>query len=116
MEFTALNSPKGFWRSLPEISLLFSQSLSSKDLFTNSSTPFPFAFARLNALQAAARHSLSLSDTSSLLIYTSKSKANCIKKKSTAIESKGLNCNNSSFQVLGAIGDLFLSKLCKCIC
>ncbi len=24
MEFTVLNSPKGFWRSLPEISLLFS--------------------------------------------------------------------------------------------
>jgi hypothetical protein len=51
-----LNSPKGFWRSLIEI-LLFSQAYSSKDLITNSLTPFPFAFARLNALQAAATHS-----------------------------------------------------------
>jgi hypothetical protein len=57
MELTVLNYPKGFWRSLPEISL-FSQSSSSKDLITNPSVPFPFAFARLNALQAAVRHSL----------------------------------------------------------
>jgi hypothetical protein len=37
MEFTVLKSPKGFWRSLPEISLfsLFSQLESSKDLITN---------------------------------------------------------------------------------
>jgi hypothetical protein len=36
---------------------LFSQSQSSNDLITNPLMPFPFAFARLNALQAAVRHS-----------------------------------------------------------
>ncbi len=43
-------------RSLPEITL-FPQSKSSIDLLTNSLMPFPFAFARLNALHAAVRHS-----------------------------------------------------------
>jgi hypothetical protein len=62
MEFTVLNSPKGFWKSLPEISLLLSQSYSSKDLITQSLVPIPFAFARLNALQAAVRDSHSLTD------------------------------------------------------
>ncbi len=60
-EFTVLNSPKGFWRSLPEISL-FCQSKSFKDLITQSLVPIPFTFARLNALQPAVKHSHSLSD------------------------------------------------------
>jgi hypothetical protein len=34
----------------------------SKDLLTNPLVPFPFVFTRLNALQAAVRHSHSLSD------------------------------------------------------
>ena len=52
MEFTVLNSPKGFWRSLPEI-LLFSLFSWSKHRKTWLPTqplelmPFPFAFAWL---------------------------------------------------------------------
>jgi hypothetical protein len=54
-------APKGFWRSLPEISILFFFS-QSKDLITQSLVPVLFLFARLNASQEAVRHSLSLSD------------------------------------------------------
>ena len=51
--------PKRFLEiSSSEISL-FSLSL-SKDLITNPLAPFPFAFARLNALQAAVIYSNSM--------------------------------------------------------
>jgi hypothetical protein len=64
-----LNSSKGFWRSLPEISLLllllFFFSL-FKDLITNPLMPFPFALAWLNAFQAV-RHSHNMG---SLQIHT----------------------------------------------
>jgi hypothetical protein len=75
--FYGFKFPKRFWRSLPEISL-FSQSESSKDLITNPLVPVPFAFARLNALQAAVKYSHSLSDPSSLLSYKGKSKTDCV--------------------------------------
>jgi hypothetical protein len=55
------NFPKRFLeissRDLTLLSILIIQ-----DLITNPLVPFPFAFARLNALQAAVRHSHSLSD------------------------------------------------------
>jgi hypothetical protein len=41
---------------------------------------------------------------SSSLSYTSKT--DCILKYSLSIESKGLNCNDGSFHVCGAAGDL----------
>ncbi len=50
-----LNSPKGFWRSLPEISL-FCNPNHLKTWLPIQSVPFSFASARLNALQAAVRH------------------------------------------------------------
>ncbi len=64
MEFTVLNSPKGFWRSLQRshFSFLSFVNHNHQDLIINPSVPFSFAFAWLNALQAAVRHSHSLSD------------------------------------------------------
>ncbi len=66
-KFTVLNSPKGFWRSLPEISLLyffFSSSANLKTWLPNHWCPFPFLFpfTKLNALQAAVKYPHSLSD------------------------------------------------------
>ena len=66
-EFMGLNSPKGFWRSLPEISLLlffFSSSANQKTWLPTQHLelmPVPFAFSWLNAFQAVT-HSHSLSD------------------------------------------------------
>jgi hypothetical protein len=70
MEFMVLNSPKGFWRSLPKRSHSFLNSFLdpfSKDLITNPLVPFPFAFARLNALQSAVRHSNTIPSPSQMM-------------------------------------------------
>ena len=59
-----LNSPKGFWRSLPEISLLhffFSSSANLKTWLPNLGA----LFARLNALQPAVKHSHNFTPKSS---------------------------------------------------
>ena len=51
--------------SLLTLFLFFVNPNHQKELITNLSVPFSFAFARLNALQAAVRHNHSLSDPES---------------------------------------------------
>ncbi len=91
-----LNSPKCFWRSLSEISLLLpssflfcrSQSSKSKDFITQSLVPVPFPFARLNALQAAVKHFHSLSDPCLCWVTQAKQKLTAFKKLIEALKSK----------------------------
>jgi hypothetical protein len=52
----------------------------------------------------------------SLLRYTSKSKTDCVfKYHLESIDHQRIECNASSFKVLGAIGTLSFGKSCKCI-
>jgi hypothetical protein len=52
----------------------------------------------------------------SLLSYTSKTKTDCIQNFiEQQLKQNGLNCNDSSFQVLGAFGNLSFRKFRRCI-
>jgi hypothetical protein len=78
--------------------------------------PFPFAFARLNALQAAVKHFNSLSDPFLCLVTQANQKLtafflNIIRSN----EQERIECNAGSFEVLGAFGNLYFGKLCTCI-
>jgi hypothetical protein len=74
--------------------------------------PIPFAFARLNALQAAVKHSNSLSDPCLCKVTQANWTLTAFKKNiEQQLTRKGLNCNDSPFQVLGAFGNLSLENL-----
>ena len=81
-EFTVLNSPKGFWRSLPEISLLLSSFGNPNHLktwFPNSLVPFPLSIRKAECL-ARSQTFPQFIRPMSLLSYTSKTKTDCIEK------------------------------------
>jgi hypothetical protein len=71
--------------------------------------PFPFPFARLNALQAAVRHSHSLSYPVLCLVTQANNLIAFLKYLLGIIrsdEKKKIECNAGSSEVLGAVGDL----------
>ncbi len=113
-EFTILNSPKGFWRSLPEISL-FCQSYHLKTWLPNHWCPFPFhsqgwmpcnqqsniptvyqthVFAKLHQ---QIKHWLRLN----ILLNSN--------------EKERIGCNGGFCTALGADCNLSFGKWCKCL-
>ncbi len=71
--------------------------------------PFSFAFTRLNALQAAVRHSLSLSDPVLHLVTQANNLIAFLKYLLGLIrsnEKQRIECNDGSFKVLDSIGNL----------
>jgi hypothetical protein len=80
--------------------------------------PFSFAFARLNALQAAVRHSHTLSDPVLRLVKQANNLIAFLLYLLGIIQSdekKKIECNAGSSEVLGAVGNLSFGKLFTCI-
>ncbi len=76
--------------------------------------PFPFAFAWLNALQAV-KHLHSSSDPVLCWVTQANWRLTALKKNiEQQLKWKGLNCNNSSFKVLGAFDNHSFGKLKRC--
>jgi hypothetical protein len=85
----------------------------SKDLITNPLVPFSFAFARLNALQAAVRHSHSLSDPVLCLVTQANNLIAFLKHLLGIIQSdekEKSECNAGSSEVLGAVDNPCFGK------
>ena len=118
-EFTVLNSQKGFGDLF-----LRSHSFLSFLSFTKLKHPKIPTF-RINALSLCIRMAQCLARSQtfsqfirpiSLLSYTSKSKTDCVfKYYLESNEQQRIECNASSFKVLGAIGTRSFGKPCKCI-
>jgi hypothetical protein len=75
--------------------------------------PFSFAFARLNALQAAVRHSHSLSDPVLGLVPQANNLIAFLKHLLGIIQSdekEKIECNAGSSEVLRAVGNLCSGK------
>jgi hypothetical protein len=90
-------------------SLLFCQSNLSKDLITQSLVPVPFPLARLNALQAAVKHSHSLSDPCAKLHKHNKHQLR-LKILLNSNEKERIGCNGSFCKALGAACNLSFGK------
>ncbi len=118
MECMDLNSPKGFCRSLPEISLLFSF-LDSKHLKTWLPIhQCPFSLHLHGSMPSKQSDILSIHQTQ-FFAKLHKQIEDCSCLNVFCIynwKAKRLNCNDndSSFEVLGAFGNFF-GRLCKCI-
>ena len=103
MEFTVLNSPKGFWRSLPEISLSFlTPNYLRPDYQSIGALLLCIRKAECLASRSQTFHSLS----DPVLLVTQANNLIAFLKYLLSIKSKGLNCIDGTFQVCGATGDL----------
>ncbi len=110
------NSPKGFWRSLPEISLLLFSFVNPNHLkiwLPNHWCLFHFQFA---CIATSSQTFPQFIRPMSLLCYMGKTKTDCVLKYYLeSNDQQRIECNASFFEVLGAIGTRSFGKSCKWI-